>query len=105
MYKIIIYSLVVGAVLGALVMSFTTSSTIEYKEPQTVEKEVVVPELETLIKEAQDGARAEVEAFAQEAYNDAYEQRMKEIATDIRTEYIEQLKKINEAEKREVEAY
>lgn len=105
MNKKLIIILLAGILLGAFVSSYLHTGEVQYSAPETVEKEVVVPELETLIQEAQEEARAEVETFAQDAYDDAYEQRMREIAIEVRSMYIENLRELNESQKREAEAY
>lgn len=75
------------------------------QEPVTVEKEVVVPEINKLIEEAQTEAQDRVEAEAQEAYDYAYDQAMTEIATQVRDEYIADLEAVNQADKEKLQSY
>lgn len=57
----------------------------------TVEVQVVEEKLEVRIKDAQEAARAEVEAKAQNAYNAVIEEEMTAIADDVKKEYIKEI--------------
>jgi len=104
--KKVFIAIAVTAVLALAFVSIPNSTSYTApQDPVTVEKEVVVPEVQKLIEEAQDEAQDRVESEAQEAYDYAYNQAMLEIATQVRDEYITELKAINLADKEKLQSY
>ena len=75
------------------------------QEPVTVEKEVVVPEVDSLIKDAQTEAQGQIEIEAQTAYDYAYDQAMLEISIEVRDSYIADQQAINQADKEQTISY
>lgn len=79
---------ILGLVLGGTVLY--QKSKIAYQappEPETIEKEVVVSDLQKRIEEAQDAALDEIEAAAKSAYQRAYDQAMLEIELEVTSEF------------------
>lgn len=104
--KKVILAIVLTAILFFLFTFIPSSTTYTApQEPVTVEKEIVVPEVQKLIEEAQAEAQDRVEAEAQEAYDYAYDQAMTEIATQVRDEYIADLEAVNQADKEKLQSY
>lgn len=104
MKKIVIAIIIAIAAIALFVF---WPSTVHYTEPQVV-TEVVTEEVESVevrIKAAQDAARGDIEAKAQEAYDHYVEQALTQIATEVRDEYIAELEAVNEADKAKVQSY
>lgn len=89
MKKIILAVIVLGVVLGGITL--TQKEPVEYIAPQVIEKEVEVDALEQAIKTAQNGKLSEIEASAQEAYDEAYAQEMKKVELEVITDFNKKL--------------
>ena len=77
-------------------MAFNSLNTIEVTNQQTLTPEViteekVTPEYEALIKQAQEEARAEIEASAQVAYDETYSFEMDKIEAQVLAEYADKI--------------
>ena len=73
--------------------------------PEVIVKEKAVVEYEVLIKEAQEKARAEIEAKAQEAYNETYDLEMNKISAQVLAEYESKIKTLRSEKESAVDAY
>ena len=87
MKYVIITVIVLGVILGGItlkpnVQEFTAPAIAEVIERE-VEKEVEVDALEKAIQEAQDAKRSEIEAIAQAAHDEAYNQEMKKVELQV----------------------
>ena len=87
--KKIILVVIVLALLGGYAL--TQKEPVEYIAPQVIEKEVEVDALEQAIKTAQNGKLSEIEASAQEAYDEAYAQEMKKVELEVITDFNKKL--------------
>jgi FKBP-type peptidyl-prolyl cis-trans isomerase 2 len=81
---------IVAVILGGIAVWFNSDS-VEYiqGETQIVEKEVDV--LEKAIVEAQEAKKVEIEATAQKAWQDAYDQEMKKVELEVLRSFGEKL--------------
>lgn len=80
--KIIIAGVVI--VLGAVVFSQMSSTTeVITQEAEVLVEEVEVDALEKSINDAQDAKKAEVEAIANKAWQEAYDQEMKKVELEV----------------------
>lgn len=79
----------VGIVIGLAYLVFTQHNVEEYVKPQIVteEVEVIISELDKRIQSEQEAIRAEAESLAQEAYDERFEQAMKEAELRVTAEY------------------
>jgi hypothetical protein len=82
MKYIIITVIVLGAILGGIALK---PNVIEYTAPEVVEveKTVEVDALEEAIKSAQNAKLSEIEAIAQKAHDEAYNQEMKKVELEV----------------------
>ena len=94
--------IIVLCILGGI--AFNTSTTVETRT-ETVEVKVEVSTLDERIKSAKAAARTEVEALAQAAYDEAYNQAMLEIETNVTDEYIKEIDAANTEKKQELISY
>lgn len=97
-----------GIVLGGVVI-YMLNNSVEYTQPEEIIKEV---EVETIIdahaervRSAQDAARAEIEAKAQEAYDAMYTLEMNKIEADVLYEIEQEIKKQRIDKEEEIGAY
>ena len=81
----------VGVILGGITLF--KPSTVEFTntEPTIVEKEVEVDALEEAIKAAQNASSTEIEAKAQKAHDEAYNQEMKMVELEVIKSFGEKL--------------
>ncbi len=86
----IIIGVVILSIVGGL-MYFPSKVEVITQEPQVVEKEVEVDALEQSIKSAQDAKKAEIEATAQKAWQEAYDQEMKKVELEVIKKFNTQL--------------
>ena len=93
MKYIIITVIVLGVILGGITLK---PNVAEYAAPVTefieLEKEVEVDALEKAIQEAQDAKRSEIEAIAQAAHDEAYNQEMKKVELEVVKAFNEKMK-------------
>lgn len=75
--------IIVVAILGGVAFFYPSTIEVTNTEPQVVEKEVEVDALEQAIKTAQNGKLSEIEASAQQAYDEAYSQEMKKVELEV----------------------
>jgi len=87
--------LAIVVTIGVVIMVGITllSSEVNYTSPEVVEveKEVEVDALEQAIKSSQNAKMSEIEAVAQQAYNDAKDREMKKIELEVITEFNKKL--------------
>jgi hypothetical protein len=87
--------LAIVVTIGVVIMVGITllSSEVKYTSPEVVEveKEVEVDALEQAIKSSQNAKMSEIEAVAQQAYNDAKDREMKKIELEVITEFNKKL--------------
>lgn len=76
-----------------------------YEKPEVVVEEVSVPEIEVLIKEAQDAASAEIEIEAEELKQNHITERHLEIEIEVRDLYIAEQEAINLEKKEQTKVY
>lgn len=108
--KRLLIALVGVGIVGVAVYAITNvGSSLEVVSPQVehveVEKEVVVPELDKRVMEAQEAARDEIKAKAQQAYDMAYEQAMKEVKLSVVETYRKEVQAMETELSKEVGAY
>jgi predicted outer membrane protein len=90
MKRILVLTLVgVGILLAGLYIS--TDTIVEKSEPEIIERETVVSELEKRVSEAQNANLSDVQAKADSAYEEAYNQAMKEIELEVTKLYREEI--------------
>lgn len=83
MKRLVIVVIVLAVILGGIALSRKSSVTVVNNEPQVVEKEVQVDALEEAIKTAQNAKSSEIEAIAQKAHDEAYNQEMKKVELEV----------------------
>jgi len=79
----IMLSLGVVALIGVGIMLLSSKTEVINIEPEVVEKEVEVDALEKSINEAQDAKKADIEAVANKAWQEAYDQEMKKVELEV----------------------
>lgn len=108
MKRLLIALVGVGIAVGAFFVLTNVGSIVEVQnhiERVEVEKEVVVPELDKRVMEAQEAARDEIKAKAQQAYDMAYEQAMKEVKLSVVETYRKEVQAMETELSKEVGAY
>jgi len=82
MKKLIITGVVLS-LIGVAVWFLPSKVEVVTQEAQVVEKEVEVDALEKSINDAQDAKKADIEAVANKAWQEAYDQEMKKIELEV----------------------
>ena len=85
---VIVVALIFG---GYYAVTKKSTVTVVNNEPTVVEKEVEVDALEEAIKTAQDAKSSEIEAIAQKAHDEAYNQEMKKVELEVVRAFTEKL--------------
>lgn len=78
-------------ILGGIALTKTSKIEVTNNEPQVIEKPVEVDALDNAIKTAQEGKIREIEASAQKAYDEAYNQEMKKVELEVIKSFNEKL--------------
>ena len=81
MKKVAILVIVLGVILGGIVLTKKETVVYQNAEPTVVEKEVDA--LQTEILKAQDSKKSEIEAKAQQAYQEAYDYEMQKVELEV----------------------
>ena len=83
--------IVIIGVIGGILYFVPSTQTVLNERVVEVEKVVEVPTLDKRIEDAQNEARSDIEAKAQEAYNAFVEKEMTRIADEVKAEYIAEI--------------
>lgn len=89
--KTLLWTLGVVTLVGVGTYFMPSKTVVEMPEVQVVEKEVEVDALEQSIKSAQDAKKAEIEATANKAWQEAYDQEMKKVELEVIKKFNTQL--------------
>ena len=89
--KTLLWTLGVVTLVGVGTYVMPSKTIVEMPEVQVVEKEVEVDALEQSIKSAQDAKKAEIEATANKAWQEAYDQEMKKVELEVIKKFNTQL--------------
>lgn len=89
--KTLLWTLGVVTLVGVGTYVMPSKTVVEMPEVQVVEKEVEVDALEQSIKSAQDAKKAEIEATANKAWQEAYDQEMKKVELEVIKKFNTQL--------------
>lgn len=87
MKRSVMIAIVLATLGGVALTQFNKPHTEVYTAPQVIEKEVEVDALEEAIKTAQNAKLSEIEASAQQAYDEAYTQEMKKVELQVITDF------------------
>ncbi len=91
MKRLAIVVIVLAVILGGIALTRTNKIEYVQNEPVVVEKEVEVDALEEAIKTAQNAKSSEIEAIAQKAHDEAYNQEMKKVELEVIKSFGEKL--------------
>jgi biopolymer transport protein ExbB/TolQ len=91
MKSIAIGVIALGVIIGGVLYFVPSTQTIVPERVKEVEKIVEVQTLDKRIKEAQEQAKADIEARAVEAYNALYDAEMTKVADSVKEEYIAEI--------------
>jgi hypothetical protein len=91
MKRLAIVVSVLTAILGGVALTQIDNEPVEFTAPQVIEKEVEVDMLEEAIKSAQNAKMSEIEASAQQAYDEAYTQEMKKVELEVIKDFNQKL--------------
>ena len=89
--KYVTIVIVLAVILGGIAYSKRDVQTYTAPEVKTVEKEVEVDVLDQAIKSAQDAKKGDIEAIAQKAHDEAYNQEMKKVELEVIKSFGEKL--------------
>lgn len=91
MKRLAIVVIAVGVILGGITWYKPAEVEFVAQEPQIVEKTVEVDTLEEAIKTAQNAKLSVIEASAQKAYDEEYNQEMKKVELEVVKAYNDKL--------------
>lgn len=94
--------IIVGVLIGVTQLRSTSTVTVE---TEVITETVVVDPLGEAIEQAQKERKAEVESAAQSAYDDMFNQKMKEIELEVIKEYNAELDRRQEELEKETHVY
>ena len=92
MKRLVIVVIVLAVILGGIALSRKSSVTVVNNEPQVIEKEVTVPELDKRVTEALTASSTEIEAAMQKASQKAKEAIESEIKLNVNRKMQAELK-------------
>lgn len=81
--KLLLTTVVVAIVIIGVLMVIPSKTEVIQHEAEVLVEEVEVDALEKSINDAQDAKKAEVEAIANKAWQEAYDQEMKKVELEV----------------------
>lgn len=107
--KLLWITMGIGTLLAGMYAIQHYDSTVEFIQPDVIEREVeverVVSEIDKRVQEAQERARADIEAAAQEAYDAMYTLEMDKVEADVLLQVEQEIKERRKEKEEDIGAY